>query len=313
MRLAPALVLTVAAGGLLSVQGRINGDLSTHLAPHGAPVAAATVSFAVGMFALAGIVGLSGAGRPTLARIRVSRPPWWYAVGGVGGAVLVSVSAASVPAVGVALTSVFVVTGQAGGSLVVDEVGLSPGGRRPLTGYRLVGALLAVGALAVGALGRAESAIRPLLLLGTVLAGVLVAGQQAVNGRLQGATGSAAVTALVSFAVGTACLLAFLGVQDLSGRLPSLHAGGAWWLYVGGLGGATYIALSATCVQVLGVLRLSLASVAGQLAGGVLLDLAAPSRGAHVTVATYLAVLLTFVALLVAGVHRPSPLRREGH
>ena len=50
-------------------------------------------------------------------------------------------------ALGVALFTVAVVAGQTISGLVLDRVGIGPGGRRPLTAARLVGALLALGAV----------------------------------------------------------------------------------------------------------------------------------------------------------------------
>ena len=49
--------------------------------------------------------------------------------------------------------------------------------------------------------------------------------------------------------------------------------------YVGGLLGAFVVVIGATAVQTLGVLRLGLAMVAGQMAGALVVDLVAPARG----------------------------------
>jgi transporter family-2 protein len=302
-----AAALTVLGGALLALQGRINGDLSTHLGRGGAPLLAAAISFSVGTAALAAYCLVTAQLRPARAQLAITPARWWYRIGGLGGAALVGSSAAAIPVVGVALTSVFVVTGQSAGSMVVDGVGLGPSGRHRLTAPRLGGALLAVGALVVGTVGRGHGGLRPLLLLAVVAAGVLVAGQQAVNGRLQQASSSSGYAALISFTGGTLALVLATAIQALAGGLPHLAGGGPAWLYLGGLGGAAYITLGAACVRTLGVLRLSLASVAGQLVGGLVLDLTAPTRGTHVTVETYLAVVLTVAALVVSGLRSRAP------
>jgi transporter family-2 protein len=59
--------------------------------------------------------------------------------------------------------------------------------------------------------------------------------------------------------------------------------------------------ITATAVQALGVLRLGLAMVAGQMAGALAVDLVAPARGEAVTVTTVLGVVLTMVAVVVSG------------
>lgn len=304
MRAGPATGLAVLAGALLAVQGRINGTLSGALG--NAPVVAAAISFAVGTVALLAYALARGVLPP--ARAQLARTPgrWWCRLGGLGGAALVGSSAAAIPQVGVALTSVFVVTGQTAGSLAADGTGLGPSGRHEPTVARLAGAGLAVVALAVGALGAGGGGLRPTLLAVVVVAGVLVAGQQAVNGRLQQASGSAPYAGLVNFAGGTLVLVAVSLVLGLVGALPHLTVRGPVWIYLGGLGGAAYITLSAMVIGTLGVLRVSLGSVTGQLAGGLVLDLAAPTAGTHVRAATYAAVVLTLVALLVSGLRRPS-------
>jgi transporter family-2 protein len=60
--------------------------------------------------------------------------------------------------------------------------------------------------------------------------------------------------------------------------------------------GASFVALAAVVVKRLGVLRLGLAVTAGQLVGGVLLDL---DRG--VAAATVVGVALAMAAVVVSG------------
>jgi transporter family-2 protein len=239
--------------------------------------------------------------RAVVRRWPRDRVRWWFCLGGLGGAALVSSSAAAAPVIGVALLSVCTVAGQTGGSLAVDEVGLTSGGRRPITPWRIAGALVAVAALAVGAFGRTHGGASPALYAALAGSGVLVAGQQAVNGRLREATGSASVAGTVSFLGGTAALGCAVGVLAATGAYGGIDWPGEPWLYLGGAGGAIYITLGAATVTVLGVLRLTLASVAGQLAGSVVLDLVVPTGGEHLTRGTLTSVLLTFVAVALVG------------
>jgi transporter family-2 protein len=297
-----AAALSVAGGALLSVQARVNGALATRL---DSAVVAAAVSFSVGTVALFAVVAKNGA----LERLRDVLPVsaaerrahraqrWWHLLGGLGGAFLVSVSAAAVPVIGVAMLSVCVVAGQSSGGLAVDRLGLSPFGRQRLTRERVGGALLAIVAVGIAATTRTGTA-RPLLLAAAALAGFGVAGQQAANGHLRMHTGRAPVAALVSFGVGTAGLLLVVGGQAVVGTLPALHWPAAPWLYAGGFGGAAYITLAAAAVPVLGVLRLTLASVAGQVIGSVLLDIVTPTgHGLAARTVIGAAILLGAVAL----------------
>jgi len=77
-------------------------------------------------------------------------------------------------------------------------------------------------------------------------------------------------------------------------------------LYVGGLLGGFVVVVSATAVQTLGVLRLGLATVAGQTTGALLIDLIAPAPGEAVTVGTVIGVILTIAAVAISGRGRRS-------
>ena len=298
----------VLAGALLAAQARVNGALDQRLGATSADsVLVALVSFSLGTVVVFAIVLATRDARRVWTAWPRARVRWWYCLGGIGGASLVSVSAAAVPLVGVALLSVCTVAGQTAGSLVVDEVGLASGGRRPLSGNRIAGAGLAVVALAIGAIGHVRGGVSPALYVSIALAGVLVAGQQAVNGRLREATGQASIAAAVSFLGGTFVLAVATGVLAVLGRYPALSWPHELWLYTGGIGGALYITLGAATVARLGVLGLTLASVAGQLLGSVVLDLTVPAAGEHLTTSTVIGVVVTFIAAAVAGWRRASP------
>jgi transporter family-2 protein len=301
------LVLMVLAGGLLAGQARINGSLDHRLGGSSADaVLTAFVSFAFGTVVLLCALLITRRGSRGSLRSPTARIRWWFCIGGLGGAALVSASAAAAPVMGVALLSVCTVAGQTTGSLAVDEAGFAPSGRQPVTGGRMAGALLAIIAMVIGAAGQRHGTAAPGLYLALGGAGVLVAGQQAVNGRLSQATGSPTLAAAVSFAGGTIALGLSAAVLALTSAYAGLEWPSAPWLYVGGLGGAIYIALGAATVARLGVLRLTLASVAGQLAGSMLLDVVAPA-GEGLSATTVLSVCLTFGAVALVGrLPRPS-------
>jgi transporter family-2 protein len=293
-RSARLTLLAVAAGAALAAQARVNGALRSRL---GDAVVVALVSFTVGTVALVAAALATGRWR-AVARLR-DGTRWWWWLGGLAGAALVASSAAAVPLVGVALTSVAIVAGATAGSLVVDRIGLSPRGRQRLTPPRLAGAAIAVAGLLVGTVGQSGD-VRPWLLLLVGVAGFASAAQQAANGHLQRASGEALVAASVSFLVGTIALALVVATVAVSGALPSLHWPASPGLYLGGFGGAAYIALGAFTVPRLGVLRLTLGTVAGQLAGGVVLDALVPTaRG--LSAASVAAAACTLVAVVVAS------------
>lgn len=295
-----ALTLTVAGGIAQAGQARVNGALEERAGV----LPTSLVSFGFGLVLLVVLVAASGARRHAAASVFSGRTRWWWRLGGLGGASVVAVQALGVPLVGVALVSVCLVAGQTVGGLAVDRLGMGPGAAHPVTAPRVVGAALAVLAVALAGAGRFSS-VRPALFVLLVAAGALGAAQAAANGQLREVTGEPLVAALVNFAVGFAVL-----VLAALAALPAGWESAPHWpanplLYVGGLGGTAFIAIAAFTVRSLGVLRLTLATVTGQLIGAVSLDLAVPGPGGRLSVATMLGVGLTLVAVAVAS--RVSP------
>jgi transporter family-2 protein len=285
------LIAAVLSGALVAVQQRFNGELGGSLHD---PLLAAVVSFGGGLVLMCALVLRKLA---VLPRLRAG--PWWTRLGGLGGATLVAVGAAAAPRIGVALLTVCMVSGTTVTALAVDNVGLGPGDRRPLTPARLAGAGLCLAAIVLSATEGLRGASAGLLGL-VVAAGCLVSLQQALNGRVRAVTG-ATVATFVNFVVGTAALLGALAVQALAGHVDAVTWPTRPWLYLGGPIGCAFIAIASVSVGTLGVLRFGLATTAGQLFGGVLLDL---NRGVSAT--TLAAVALTLGAVAVSGAHQRS-------
>ena len=303
-----ALALGAAglSGILVALQQRVNGALRVDL---GDAVLAALVSFATGLVVVAVVVASRRSSRRALPLLRST--PWWSRLGGLGGATLVVAGAAAAPVIGVALLTVGLVAGQTVGGVLVDRFGLGPGGRHGLTLPRAAGELLCFAAVGISVSGRGARAADPLLLVLVVVAGFFISLQQALNGRVRRTTGDAGVATLVNFVGGTAVLLVLLGGRDLLHPLQIDHWPGwsQWYLYAGGPIGASFVAVAATVVRLLGVLRLGLAVVAGQLVGAVLLDVALPG-GAGLGLATAVGAALTLVAVGVSSLPARSAARR---
>lgn len=295
---AAALGAAVLSGGLVAVQQRLNGQLGVDLDD---ALLAAVVSFGTGLAVVAAVVASRPAARRAVRAVR--GVPFWSRLGGLGGASLVAVGAASVPVIGVALFTVALVAGQTFGGLAVDRAGLAPGGAHLLSPARVAGALLCLVAVALSSLGPDARDADPVLLGGVLLTGLLIALQQALNGRVRRATGDASVATLLNFFVGTVALVVGYLLAVAARGLPAGPWPGApqWYLYLGGPIGAAFVAIAAVVVRRLGVLRLSLAVIAGQLAGALLVDLVVPAEGTGVAPATAMGAALTFVAVAVSG------------
>jgi bacterial/archaeal transporter family-2 protein len=289
-----ALALAFVAGAALSAQAYVNGQLGARL---DAPAMAAFMSQAIGFTALVAI-GLAGGALPrALARARAGRRPRaWHLLACAQAALLVGVSTIAAPKVGVALLTVALVSGQTLGSLGADALALSPAGHGPVTPRRAAGVALAIGAVALGALG-ADGGSDPLLLGLAVLGGAGLALTQAAIGQIAEATGEPVAAAAISFITAAGPLLALV---------LALHAFPSDWsvppqLWLGGLLGPIVALVLAVAVGTLGVLQLTLALVAGQAVGGVVADLLAPAAQGAVTAQTLASVALTFAAVATAS------------
>ena len=302
-RTGPAAGVAFAGGALFGLQTRVNGELAERA---GSPLWAALVSFGSGLVVLLVVVAAVPRLRRAAARATRNRLPWWTYLGGLAGGTVVALSSLAVPRVGVATFTVGIVAGQAVGGLAVDRIGLGPGGSQPLSGWRIAGAAVAIVAVAILRLGHGrEAAVSGGVLLGLLVAaavgGAMASAQQALNGRVQRATGEGLLAATVNFSVGMALLVPAFAIAFVSGHGPGTPWPPALWLYAGGVLGIAYIASSIWTVGTLGVLRLGLLLVAGQLAGGVVIDLVSPGRTGPPGAATYAAVVLTLAAVLIAG------------
>ncbi|MET0234699.1 MAG: DMT family transporter [Kibdelosporangium sp.] len=294
-------LLAVLAGVCLATQGRINGQLGALLQDG---VFAGLISNGLGLIALITLVlvipiGRQGVGR-LVAALRDGQLRWWQCLGGFAGAYLLFSQGVAITALGVAVFTVATVSGQLLSSLVVDRAGLGPAGPKPVTGWRLLGAGMAVGAVVLAVQGQLDQPAAVWLFVLPALAGFGLAWQSAVNGQVREAAGNALVAALVNFSAGTV-LLVLGGVVDVLVRGWPASLPGEWWLYTGGAFGMVVIGSSAIVVRTVGVLLLSLCLVAGQLLGAVLLDLLVPARSAGLTLTEVLGTLITLVAVFVAA------------
>ncbi|MBI4899781.1 MAG: DMT family transporter [Actinobacteria bacterium] len=127
----------IGAGVLGAVQATVNGRLGTVM---GSPLAAALVSFAVGLVGLV-LVNLVARKRPR----HEGRLPWWGLSGGLIGAGFVFSIAYVTPILGTSLAISAALLGQVTGGLVLDHVGAFGFPRRHLSVQRLLGAVLVLG------------------------------------------------------------------------------------------------------------------------------------------------------------------------
>lgn len=301
------VVVAGFCGVALATQSRVNGELGNRV--HDG-IAAALISFGVGLVVLAVLVVALPSGRRGIRRVSAALrgragaevPPlrFWHTLGGVSGAFLVITQGTVAAVLGVAIFTVALVGGQSATSLLVDRIGLGPAGPQRVTVLRVLGAVLAVVAVVIAVADRLGVDGEFALALLPAMAGIGTAFQQAITGRVSATAAAPMTAAFINFLAGTMVLVLALAVdvaiRGLPGPLPVDPV-----LYLGGLLGIVFIGGAAWVVHWTGVLLLGMASVAGQLIGALLLDLVLPVAGEHLAVNTFVGTGLTLVAVLLAA------------
>jgi transporter family-2 protein len=133
-----AVVLGIGAGCLVGMQAPINSRLGKALGS----VQAASFSFLAGTAVLLAIAVFVRGGLGTLAN--VGKVPWWALVGGLLGAVYVTVALVAVRTLGAGGLTAVVIVGQLAISVAIDRFGLLGVARSPVGVQRVVGLLLLV-------------------------------------------------------------------------------------------------------------------------------------------------------------------------
>ena len=128
-----AVLLAVLAGCFVGLQAPINARLGRQVGS----LQAATVSFVVGTLVLLLVASLSSGGLGGITN--AGRAPWWALVGGILGAVYVTVALVTVRTLGVSGLTAIVVTGQLAIAVVVDRFGLLGVAKQHVGAARVLG------------------------------------------------------------------------------------------------------------------------------------------------------------------------------
>jgi bacterial/archaeal transporter family-2 protein len=135
-----AVMATAVAGGLVAMQAPINSGLGKAVGS----LAAASVSFAIGLVALIGITLVAGEGFGRLGEI--GGLSWYYLIGGLLGAVYVTTVLISVRTLGAGGVTAATIAGQLTLSVILDRLGVLGLEQKGLTAGRILGiAMLAAG------------------------------------------------------------------------------------------------------------------------------------------------------------------------
>jgi transporter family-2 protein len=133
-----AVVLGVGAGCLVGMQAPINSRLGKTVGT----AQAAAFSFLVGTAALLVLASFWRGGLGQLGNL--ARAPWWALIGGLLGAVYVTVAIVAVRTLGASGLTAVVITGQLTISVVIDRFGLLGVAKQSIGPLRILGLALLV-------------------------------------------------------------------------------------------------------------------------------------------------------------------------
>lgn len=272
------LVVALAVGGLIPIQTAANSRLRASVGNK--PVMPALISFSSALFfAVVATTVLRGNPVPQFS----ADVPWWGWLGGVMGVCFVLGNILLFPRLGALETVVLPILGQVVMGLLVDRFGLFGAPAMPVSWMRVLGAAVVFAGIVVVL----RSGRRPVLegdaeglelaifrVLG-VLVGVCTAIQTSVNGYMGGIAGSSLHAGEINLAVG-AVLLLVAALVTSPRQLARRPEPGPWWMWLGGLVGATFVISGATLAPLLGTATTVIAFNAGTIAAGQALE----ARGA---------------------------------
>jgi transporter family-2 protein len=139
-----AVIVGIGAGCLVGMQAPINSRLGKTVGS----LQAASFSFLVGTAVLLLIAAFVRGGLGSLGQ--VGKVPWWALIGGLLGAVYVTVALIAVRTLGASGLTAVVISGQLVISVAIDRFGLLGVASRPITAERVLGlVLLAAGVVLV--------------------------------------------------------------------------------------------------------------------------------------------------------------------
>lgn len=298
-------LLAAISGAMISLQARINGELS-HRLNNG--LQAALFSFGSGLLVISFITlfnpklktGLKNL-RAAVAQKKIAR--WKLFAGSLGGT-FVAIQTQTVPLVGVAIFTVASISGQTVMSLFVDRLGYTGGGKRLITKRRVLAVMITIVAVAVSVLDRIDAKNLSFftVLIGCT-AGLLVGFQRALNGQINEHSKEGFTTSLLNFASGTLLLVSVFLIGIATNKVEfTPFPLGPLWMYFGGVMGVIYISFAASIVQQLGVLTFTLFSVGGQLVSSLVIDIVAPTKGVSISYYLIIGILMTYAGVIAGGV-----------
>lgn len=264
----------IVAGGFSSLQTAVNARLGNAL---GSPYRSSFVSFSLGALFLILSVLLTG-GSLMITKDQFAIIPWWAYIGGITGAIGLTLNIVLFNHIGSTQTAILPVVGQLVTSALIDQFGWF---RMPIINldlWKIIGLILLFA-------GACLIVLKPTDLLNSskkggnqlgfqvlaVFSGALVAIQTATNGQLGHWLQSPIKASSIVFLTGAIILLIVVLFQGHYQDLPKVKRA-PWWGYLGGPLGALNVALGAWLITVIGAGLTTALQLVGIMIIGLVID-----------------------------------------
>ncbi|MCM0600810.1 DMT family transporter [Periweissella ghanensis] len=277
------MLFGVLAGIILANQNPVNAYLRVFVI---SPYVASLISFSIGTLYI-GIVTLA-TGHPLLPTgAQIAANPWWLWLGGVIAAIYLTSNILLFPKLGAVQTVILPILGQVLMGTVIDSFGLFGAKHIPITAVRLVGVLVLLLGMFVAVVlanrtkaeqiykNELEKQDTPTALtlwrIWGILAGMLSAVQQAINGRMGTVVHSPVQATFISFLISWLVILIVTLVMHRKITIPrATFKAMPKWGWLGGVLGATFVLMTVILVPIIGAGLTVTTSLIGQILGSVL-------------------------------------------
>jgi transporter family-2 protein len=139
LRFVSFLVLAALGGSAITLQAGMNAQVGRML---GHPLWATLVSLTVSVLSIVPLLLIFRVSLPSLSNL--DQAPWWVWLGGALGAFFITVALTTAPELGAVVFISAVVMGQTIASMLLDQFAVAGFPSRPVTLWRVVGALCVV-------------------------------------------------------------------------------------------------------------------------------------------------------------------------
>ena len=304
------VLIVLLMGLFVPVQTAANSHLRSVVGP---AYVSTLISFSVSSLVLLAVSAIFGL--PVLpSSTQVAAAPWWCWFGGIIALLTITCNIYLFKELGQLQAMIIPMFAQLLFSLLIDHFGWFGTQVIPLDAKRIAGSLLLVaGVTLVAVLPRlkaqrenpsAASGSRQMLWqLAAVVCGCLMSSITAIYARLGGILGSPVQATTDSFLIATAAMLLFCtlrGKVHLVGK--AFRGRHPWWMWLGGICGATTVFGNAWLVPKIGVGLFAMSLLVGQLALSLLMEhfgwLGAPKKHISWTQIAGILLMLAGVALI---------------